>query len=282
MSKSNGYIKLNYYGGYGNQLFIYFMARMYGEKHNLILITEIKNNYIKLKKNSIDENIIFDEDLKTYTLRDKDFNIENHELPYYGKGIYIFDGYFQYEEIFYLNKERILNMVGEEYRTEDYFSIHVRLGDYYLPNNRHLIINCDYYIDCIKKYGENYEKIYIICDKLNKRWEKLYMFNLINKIKSINKIPIYKEQTLLEDINSIIKSKYIVTSNSTLCFWATFFSNAEKIISFPYFGMDIKKNKKIDIWDNNPQIFKYNKNKNIFFNRDYSKNTIDFFENMIL
>lgn len=241
MSKSNGYIKLNYYGGYGNQLFIYFMARLYGEKHNLTLITELKNNYIKLKKNFIDENIIFDEDLKTYTLRDKDFNIENHELPYYGRGIYIFDGYFQYEEIFYLNKERILNMVVEKYKTEDYFSIHVRLGDYYLPNNRHLIINSDYYIDCIKKYGENYEKIYIICDKLNERWEKLYMFKLINKIKSINKIPIYNEQTLLEDINSIIKSKYIVTSNSTLCFWSTFFSNAEKIISFPYFGMDIKK-----------------------------------------
>jgi len=81
--------------------------------------------------------------------------------------IYIFDGYFQYEENFYLNKERILNMVVEKYKTEDYFSIHVRLGDYYLPNNRHLIINSDYYIDCIKKYGENYEKIYIICDKLN-------------------------------------------------------------------------------------------------------------------
>ena len=181
MNKSNGYIKLNYYGGYGNQLFIYFMARLYGEKHNLTLITEIKNNYIKLKKNSIDENIIFDEDLKTYTLRDKDFNIKNNELPYYGRGIYIFDGYFQYEEIFYLNKERILNMVVEKYKTEDYFSIHVRLGDYYLPNNRHLIINCDYYIDCIKKYGENYEKIYIICDKLNERWEKLYIFKLINK-----------------------------------------------------------------------------------------------------
>jgi len=66
------------------------MARLYGEKHNLTLITELKNNYIKLKKNSIDENIIFDEDLKTYTLSDKDFNIENHELPYYGKGIYIY------------------------------------------------------------------------------------------------------------------------------------------------------------------------------------------------
>lgn len=66
------------------------MARLYGEKHNQTLITEIKNNYIKLKKNSIDENIIFDEDLKTYTLRDKDFNIETNELPYYGKGIYIY------------------------------------------------------------------------------------------------------------------------------------------------------------------------------------------------
>lgn len=173
-------------------------------------------------------------------------------------------------------------MVVEKYKTEDYFSIHVRLGNYYLPNNRDFIINCDYYIDCIKKYGENYEKIYIICDKLNGRWEKLYMFKLINKIKSINKIPIYREQTLMEDINSIIKSKYIVASNSTLCFWATFFSNAEKIISFPYFVMDIKKNKKIDIWDNNSQVFKYNKNKNIFSNNDYSKNTIDFFENMIL
>ena len=30
MSKSNGYIKINYYGGYGNQLFIYFMGRLYG------------------------------------------------------------------------------------------------------------------------------------------------------------------------------------------------------------------------------------------------------------
>jgi hypothetical protein len=78
MSKSNGYIKLNYYGGYGNQLFIYFMARLYGEKHNLTLITELKNNYIKLKNNSIDENIIFDEDLRTYTLRDN-FHIMEKE-----------------------------------------------------------------------------------------------------------------------------------------------------------------------------------------------------------
>jgi hypothetical protein len=65
-------------------------------------------------------------------------------------------------------------------------------------------------------------------------------------------------------------------------FLGNIFSNAEKIISFPYFGMDIKKNKKIDIWDNNPQVFKYNKNKNNILNKDYSKNTIDFFENMIL
>jgi hypothetical protein len=279
---NNGYIKINYYGGYGNNLFMYFMAKLYGEKHNLILITEMKNNYIKIKKNIIDENNNFEEDLKIYTLRDKDFNNYTSELPYYGKGIYIFDGFFQYEEFFYLNKQRILNMVIDKYKTEDYFSIHVRLGDYYLPNNRHLIINSDYYIDCIKKYGENYKKIYIICDKLNDRWEKLYMFKLISKIKLINKIPIYRQQTLKEDINSLIKSRYIVTSNSTLCFWATFFSNAEKIITFPYFGIDVKRNKKIVIWNNNPQIFKYNKNKNIFFNDNYSKNIIDFFENMIL
>lgn len=88
-------------------------------------------------------------------------------MPYYGEGIYIFDGHFQNEDIFYENKDRMLSYINLRY---------------------------------------------------------------------------------------------------------------EKIISFPYTGLDILPNEKISKWNNNPQIFKYNKDKKFTFNIEYSNNIIDYFE----
>ena len=106
------------------------------------------------------------------------------------------------------------------------------------------------------------------------------MAELISKIKLLNKNPIYKVNTINNDIISILQSNYIVTSNSTFCFWAVFFSKAEKIISFPYLGIDVLPNNKLKKWNNDPQIFKYNKNNRFIFNNNYSSNIIDFFQKM--
>jgi hypothetical protein len=275
----NGYIKIKYRGRYGNKLFIYFIARLYAEKHNLNLIDGIDNTFFEIKK-SKNFGKPLNNNLKKYILNDGNYDRKRKSLPYYGEGIYIFDGHFQNEDIFYENKDRILSYINLRYDKNDSFTIHVRLDDYFYPNKRHLIISINYYIDCIRKYANNYEKIYIICDKLRHNWEKKYMFELTNKIKLLNKIPIYTENSINNDIKNIIQSNYIVTSNSTFCFWGVFFSDAEKIISFPYTGLDILPNEKISKWDNNPQIFKYNKDKKFTFNIEYSNNIIDYFEKM--
>ena len=276
-SKCNGCVKINWNGGrYGNKLFIYFIARLYAEKNSLNLVDNIDNVFFEIKKpKNFGKN---SNNLKKYIIKDKDI-INRKTIPYYGPGIYIFDGYFQYEDIFYENKDKILSYINLEYEKNDIFTIHVRLDDYY-STVRHLIISVDYYIDCIKQNADNYEKIYIVCDKLRYTWEKEYMKDLINKIKLLNKIPIYNENSIEKDIKSIIQSNYIVTSNSTFCFWGVFFSDAEKIISFPFTGLDILPNEKINKWKNNPQIFKYDKDKKFIFNMKYSNNIIDYFEKM--
>lgn len=276
--KCNGIVNIKYHGRYGNKLFIYFMARLYAEKHNLNLHGTIDNSFFKINK---PENFgdCLNKNLKTYTL--KDSHVKDNELPYYGEGIYTFDGFFQNEDIFYENKEKILSYINLKCDKKDNFTIHVRLDDYYYnPNKRHLIISIDYYIYCIKKYASNYENIYIICDKLRSNWERNYMSDLTNKIKLLNKIPIYKEDSISNDITNILQSNYIVTSNSTFCFWAVFFSNAEKILAFPYVGIDVLPNEIIKKWANNPKIFKYNNDKNIITTIEYSNQIIDYFEKM--
>ena len=273
----NGCVKILYNGGrYGNKLFIYFIARLYSEKYNLNLLNDIDSVFFEITPTKKFGTYLGNK-LKSYTLKDKD--IKDDELPYYGKGLYIFDGLFQNEDIYYKNKEKILSFVNIKYNKRDIFTIHIRLDDYFF-HNRHLIISIDYYIFCIKKYANNYKYIYIICDKLRYDWEKKYMFELINKIKLLNKIPIYTENSIKKDIMSILQSNYIVTSNSTFCFWATFFSNAEKIILFPYVGINILSNKQILKWNNDPKIFKYNDNKKFINTSDYSNKLIDYFQIM--
>ena len=279
----NGYVKIRYHGRYGNKLFTYFIARIYAEEHNLNLIDELDDIFFKIKE-PINYGNITNDNLNTYVIQDKDIN--NNKLPYYGKGIYIFDGYFQFEDIFYENKDKICSFIDLNYKKKDIFTLHIRLDDYFYPNsrnknyNRNIIVSLDYYVDCIKKYAGNYKDIYIVCDKLRYKWEKKYMDELILKIKLLNKNPIYKVNTINNDIISILQSNYIVTSNSTFCFWAVFFSKAEKIISFPYLGIDVLPNNKLKKWNNDPQIFKYNKNNRFIFNNDYSSNIIDYFQKM--
>ena len=150
----NGYVKIRYHGRYGNKLFTYFIARVYAEEHNLNLIDELDDIFFKIKE-PINYGNITNDNLNTYVIQDKDIN--NNKLPYYGKGIYIFDGYFQFEDIFYENKDKICSFIDLNYKKKDIFTLHIRLDDYFYPNsrnknyNRNIIVSLDYYVDCIKK-----------------------------------------------------------------------------------------------------------------------------------
>lgn len=273
---SNGNLEVILGGRYGNQLFMYFNARIFSEKNNLNLKTNPPEGPLNIKNN-----IIFGsepKDLKNIIIDDNCYNSKDICYNYKGKGNYLFQGYFQKEEIIYENLNLIKSWINYDINKKDIAVIHVRLSDFYFRDSRHLILSQNYYIDTIKKYCENYKDIIIICDSLKEVWEDMYINNLKEKIKNLNKNPIYKNNSIKDDYQSIINSNLIITSNSTFCFWPMILSNADKIVSFPYFGYDINNNVACK-WPGNHSIFKYNSNKNIL-NVIYDNNIIKYFENM--
>ena len=56
-------------------------------------------------------------------------------------------------------------------------------------------------------------------------------------------------------------------------------SNADKIVSFPYFGYNIEKKWSVCKWPGEHSVFQY-KNNNYILNNIYDDNIIKYFENM--
>ena len=80
-----------------------------------------------------------------------------------------------------------------------------------------------------------------------------------------------------EDIEKIMMSNCIITSNSTFCFWPTFFSKADKIISFPHTGVDLMADDTTEIWEGDVQVFKHNQEPYELSN-SFSDNPAEYFE----
>ena len=143
----------------------------------------------------------------------------------------------QYENLYYNHRNAILNFVNINYTKRDIFTIHIRLDDFgHFNKLKHCIISRNYYLNIIKIFGENCRDVHIVCEKPKQNWEKDYLSKLKKSIKLLGKNPIYKESSMIVDMMTIMSSNYIVMSNSTFAFWAAFFSQADKIISFPFTG----------------------------------------------
>lgn len=277
-SSCNGTVNLIIRKGhrYGNQLFIYFVGRLFAEKYGLNLLTSLENTTIKISKNKNFGKAPINN--KKYILTDSSFDKNTNQIKYSGSGDYYFNGYFQYETLLYANKELVDSYVDMNVENKNLMCLHLRLDDYF-NDKRHLVISIDYYIDCIKKYGQDHHQIVIVCDQLRTEWEKEYMTKLKAKIQNIGKKPIFSPNTIENDINIITSSDIIITSNSTFCFWPVFFSKASKIVSFPYMGYDVSPNNKVKEWDNKPIIFKQQDDRHIS-NTSFSANIIDYFESL--
>ena len=256
---SNGIVKCKFYGRYGNQLFTYFIARIFAEKNKLNLISRIDNKIFIIK-----ENINYGINPKNLTTIIRDNNSRNNLLSYEGKANYIFNGHFQWESYFYFHKNMILNWINPviDIDRNKKIIIHIRLDDF-LNDYQNLVINVDYYIYCVKKYCQNYKEITILCDKIRKKWEQDYIKELIQKLKELNKNVIYRNNNIHKDMADIINSDTLICSNSTFCFWGMFFSDSKKIIKFPYTGYSITKKSKLEIGFTTPELFKFEDEFNI-------------------
>ena len=263
---------------YGNKLFIYFSARIYAELNKLNLITNIDDIYYDLKptKNYGKP----PKNLKTFIIQDKDYNKTKNKINFKGKGNYVFNGYFQFEEYFYKNKNIILHFINLNDKKINKTSLHLRLDDF-RNDYRTLVININYYVNSVKylkdDFKPNLNHVTIICDRLKKKWEIEYVEKLKSELEKIKVKSSHNLNSISEDIKILTCSKFLITSNSTFCFWSVFFSKAEKIIQFPFCGEDLSRNNTFYKWNNNAVFFKKQDDVRMI-NNLFSINKLDYFE----
>ncbi len=229
-------VHINYKGRTGNKLFQYIAARVFSEKNNLNLVTDFPDTDI-IKPN-IHKNYPTDGSERT-TIRIDKSSFNNDEIIFSGNNIkYIFDDYFHNGDFFSNNYELIKTFfkIEKNEKNNKDIVLHLRLFDYLHgtdienPTSWDLseVIHPDYYINILD--NESYEKVYIVVDDIKCEWEKKYL----SYFKKYN--PIIVTNTPKEDFFFLMSFNKIINSNSTFSYWASFFSDAEKIYTFKNAG----------------------------------------------
>ena len=241
-----------YKGRCGNKIFQYVSARIFSEKNNINLLTDLDCDLFKTTSHKyFTEKPI----KKSITLNNSSF-IED-ELRFFGDDCeYIFDDYFQ--NCVYINNnydlvKSFFDLPSFEKNTED-IVLNVRLDDKVHCNNLHNpeswdnaeIVHPNYYKKILEK--EKFNKVYIVVDNIKYDWEKKYMshFDIYN--------PIIVSNTPKDDFNFIRSFDKIITSISTFSFWSAFLSDANKIYTFKsagFFGKNLRVhgNHVKDLWN---------------------------------
>jgi GR25 family glycosyltransferase involved in LPS biosynthesis len=178
-------------------------------------------------------------------------------------------GYFQYDQIYLQNKSYILEFLEEhknihEIRTDDetYLTkhiiddmlldsskiyenvIHIRLGDF---NGRPDFIESEYLLrlfDNIKDIF--YNKTAIVIETPTSEADIIYLNTILDWFKKNNiPVPVIESNDMLTDYNIMKQAKIIVSSMSTLCWAAAYFSKSLEKIYMPnynFFDIEDRKN----------------------------------------
>lgn len=211
-------------GRFGNHVCQYAFARLMAEKNNIFLntdftykdilgITNIRYTNPALKFTSEEQHI---SDIYSCLGEEAASNIMYN--PRKNKH-YILNGSFEYSKIFNDNESQVKSFFKTypTHKNKKDIVAHIRLGD---TPKLGRSIHPDYFLKILEK--EQYEKLYIVSEK-PKHCEKKY-YSYFSKHN-----PIFVSSSLLEDFNFIRSFDKIICSNSTMCWWACFLSDAKTI-----------------------------------------------------
>jgi len=221
-------------GRTGNQIIQYLMCKVIEIKfgHKYLCFSEFGLNQISKEQIFVlnEENI------------QKLLNNDNNIWEFIKDKHLIAEGYFQKSEYFFDNRNCILEILYNENNVdywifenkkvfikdflsfknnydfnEDDLVISLRLDDFIqLPCKTSDIIPPSFYIDILNK--TNFNKLYIVCDKLRWEWE----YNYLDFFKKWN--PIIIQGNVIHDASIIRDCKRLIHSNSTFCWIMSFFS----------------------------------------------------------
>ena len=178
-------------------------------------------------------------------------------------------GYFQYDQIYLQNKSYILDFI-EEYKNvheittdnERYLTkyiiddmlldsskiyenvIHIRLGDF---NGRPDFIESEYLLRLFDKIKDTfYKKTAIVIETPTSETDINYLNTILEWFKENNiPVPVVESNDVLTDYNIMKRAKIIISSMSTLCWAAAYFSKSLEKIYMPnynFFDIEDRKN----------------------------------------
>jgi len=267
------YFIFNHSGRFGNAVFRY-MAYVVLQKGSNNFKYIIDTDFSKLKNiNTHDETVA-----KTTTVINEDnffdfINTENPDNPNVSKlptntNISL-HGYFQYDKIYLQNKSYILNFIeqhknehlvrtdNETYLTKHIIDdmllepskryenvIHIRLGDF---NGRPDFIETEYMLQLFDKTKEIfYKKTAIVIETPTSDVDIKYLNTILEWfIQNNMPIPVVESNDMLTDYNIMKQAKVIISSMSTLCWAAAYFSKSLEKIYMPnynFFEIEDRKN----------------------------------------
>ncbi len=238
-------------GGLGNQMFQYAMARRLALKHQTALKLDItafqtyRLRFYELGCFNIAQTFAASDEKQSLTLiKEPHFHFTRRALKY-PDNVYI-EGYWQSEKYFKdiestirqefkvkeepagLNKE-----IGNEIRTTNSISIHVRRGDYVsnpVTNKYHGVCSRDYYQSCINGLVSRVSdpRFYVFSDA--PEWTR-ENFSLSYPVRFVTHNGVEKAY---EDLRLMSLCKHNILANSSFSWWAAWLNeNPDKIVLAP-------------------------------------------------
>ncbi len=243
-------------GGLGNLLFQLYLGYVISLKYDLELC--VKYNQKDEKRTSIFNYFLFDNitRIKFDKVPDDYYVIKEKEKHYVdlisniplNKNVYLF-GYFQsnlfFKDYMHIINDKlnfeikdiahyIYNKLKEEHNNKKLLAIHVRGDDYKALSHYHTNLNITYYISALTKIKCNdsfkilFTDDYDYASGMLKSLFNDYINNIIDKYipERYNYMKNHPELSLF----LLSCFDYIICANSTFSLWASYYSNAKKIV----------------------------------------------------
>jgi len=261
-------------GRLGNQIIQYFacivLNKILGNTHEIEFISNINTNLNSIIINDFEwtklchkyYNIDFNSNELVFAFS-KYYNTnvdidENYINKLKNNNIYLTD-YYQRSEVYRINniRELLLNIVNDSnnfnkiigknnltigdimnnnYKmpTNNELVIHIRLDDFFTTGDGE-VLNPEYYLSSINEICNKYNNIdtlTIVVDKLRNNDEKYVKYLIQNCPQHLN-IKLH-QKSIFEDFNYLRTAKYLISSNATFSWIASYLSNAIIVVVSNY------------------------------------------------
>lgn len=207
-------VRVHYLGGFGNNLFQYACARLFAMENGLRLETEF-NHPEALPMTPFDGGAVVDGPV---------INIGEGMTPFshpYAPNPYNFIGYFQKSSWYIPRRQKIESFAKPVpvQRNREHVVMHLRLGDF---KQCRIAIHPSWYLGILERIFQPAGRLFIVTNEPDPQY--LSFFNKYN--------PHVICANYAHDWNFLRQFDTVISSNSTFCWWAAFFSRPSRLYTF--------------------------------------------------